>query len=210
MSAKPAILTQPRVDAQRLRALLVGADAGQRQAEAAAPHDDRGGHRGDRDRQHREVDRVALGHHRQHAAHRAGDLLLEVGDRRGGSARSCRRSAPRSRCRAGAAPAAPMTTATRGRDRRAEQRSPAARAASPSVSALRVGADAEERRGRERQVARGAAEQRPARRQRHVHQAGQRQRDDELAGDRTAAPAPSRRAPNSTSQVARSGRAFIA
>src|SRR6185295_7643871 len=39
----------------------------------------------------------------------------------------------------------------------------------------------EERGGGERQVARAAAEQRPARRQRHVHEAGERQRNDELA-----------------------------
>ena len=46
-----------------------------------------------------------------------------------------------------------------------------------------VGANAEERRGGQREVARGAAEQRPARRERDVHQAGERHGHGELAGE---------------------------
>ena len=74
-------LDEPRVDAEGLGPLLVGADAGHRQAEAALPDEDRGEHRGDREAEHRQVDRVALRHDRQHPSDRAGDLLLEVGDR---------------------------------------------------------------------------------------------------------------------------------
>ncbi|MCY1369223.1 hypothetical protein D9M69_562480 [compost metagenome] len=47
----------------------------------------------------------------------------------------------------------------------------------------RVRAEPEEGRGGERQVARGTAEQRPARGQRDVHQAAERDRRDELARD---------------------------
>jgi hypothetical protein len=59
-------LHQAGVDAEGLGPLLVGADAGHRQAEAALPDQDRGEHRGERQAEHGPVDRVALGNHGQH------------------------------------------------------------------------------------------------------------------------------------------------
>ena len=174
-------LDQPRVHAQRHRALLVRADAAQRQAEARAPQHDRRGHGQHRDQQHRQVDGVALGHHGEHAADGAGDLLFPVGD---GMADQLGHAEGQHR-EVGAAQVQHQRAHHHrhaGGDAGAEHdgHGPARLLQHERAG---VGADAEEGRGGQRQVARGAAEQAPAGGQRDVHQAGQRQRDDELAGE---------------------------
>eukprot|EP01136_Pigoraptor_vietnamica_P024800 Opistho-1_new@78151 len=160
-------LHQPRIHAQGLGALLVRAYAHQRESEAGAPHKNRQGHRAHRQGQHGEVDGVALGHHAEHPAHGAGDLLFEVGHgvadqlghaegqhRKIGAAQMQHRCAHDHRHHGGNAGA----QRNRGEPGHVLQRDGAG-----------VGADAEKGRGRQRQVAGAAAKQAPARGQRHIH-----------------------------------------
>ncbi|OQB99015.1 MAG: hypothetical protein BWX79_03239 [Alphaproteobacteria bacterium ADurb.Bin100] len=143
------------------------------------PHADGNGHRQHRQAKDREVDGVAIGNHRQHTAHGARYLLFEIADgmtdQLGHAEGQHREIGP--------------TQMQHGRPHHhRDHRGKAGTQGNGSPPAQRlqhqrtgVGANAEERGRRQRQVARTAAEQRPARRQRDIHQAGQHHRDDEFA-----------------------------
>ena len=169
---------------------------------------DGGGHRQHRDQQHRQVDGVALGHDGEHAPDGAGDLLFPVGDgmadqlghaegqhREIGAAQVQHQRAHHHRHAGGDAGA------------QHDGRGPALALDGQRAG---VGADAEEGRGGQRQVARAAAEQAPAGGQRDVHQAGQCHRHHELAAVVGNGQRPAGEAEEHQQVAGKSWRSFIA
>eukprot|EP01136_Pigoraptor_vietnamica_P017073 Opistho-1_new@61740 len=176
--AKARDLGQARVHAQRLRALLVSTNARERQAKTAALDGNGCSNGGCGDQQHREVHRLVAGHHREHAAYGAGHLLFDKGDRMSDQLRHAKgqhREIGAAQVQHGRA----HHHRHRGGNQCAAQdhQRPGQHGQQRGAG---VGTNAEEGRRGQRQVARGAAKQRPAGGQRDVHQAAEQHRRGEL------------------------------